>query len=244
MYSNITLISFWLSYSISESNFQTSRYFYPYSPSLLPWSVFSGHVSLPSSLPLYQFLQHKYVVLLTLTNLISPSLSFYFAPSLCPSHSLSLSFLSFISTIFSLWVFSYILVISLLLNQVLSLATFLFLSLTIFFFSHLYVTVSFWHSLSVCLCLCVFCCSSTICHSTHSLCVTVTLNLHYHCSSTICSLPQCFWVAPILFSHPHFASLSLALSFSLTFSSLWSLSLSLLFHHFHLTLSLYYSQFR
>ena len=102
-------MSFWLSYSTSQCNFQSSHYFYPYSPSLLPWSVSSGHVSLPSSLPLCQFLQHKYVVLLTFTNLISPFLSFYFTSSICPSLSLSLSlslsFLSLISTVFSLWVF-------------------------------------------------------------------------------------------------------------------------------------------
>ena len=60
----------------------------------------------------------------------------------------------------------------------------------------------------------MFCCSSTICHSTHSLCVTVTLNLYYHCSSTISSLSQCFSVVPILVSNPHFASLSLAPSVS------------------------------
>ena len=89
-YSASILRSFWLSYSTSQCNFQSSHYFYPYSPSLLPWSVSSGHVSLPSSLPLCQFLQHKYVVLLTFTNLISPFLSFYFTPSLCPYLSLSL----------------------------------------------------------------------------------------------------------------------------------------------------------
>ena len=89
-YSSPTLMSFWLSYSISQCNFQSSHYFYLYSPSLLPWSVSSGHVSLPSTLPLYQFLRQECVVLLTSTNLISPSLLFYFSPSLCPYLSLSL----------------------------------------------------------------------------------------------------------------------------------------------------------
>ena len=41
-----TLMSFWLPYSISQCNFQSSHYFYLYSSSLLPWSVSSGHVSL------------------------------------------------------------------------------------------------------------------------------------------------------------------------------------------------------
>ena len=54
-YSPSTLISFWLSYSISQSNFQSSHYFYPSSTSLLPLSVFSRCVTLPSSLPLNQF---------------------------------------------------------------------------------------------------------------------------------------------------------------------------------------------
>ena len=99
-----TLMSFWLSYSVSQCNFQSSYYFYLYSPSLLPLRVSSGHISLPSSLPLYQFLQHKYVILLTSTNLISPFLSFYLTPSLCPSLSLSKSVISFfyIDSIFSL----------------------------------------------------------------------------------------------------------------------------------------------
>ena len=88
-YSPSTLMSFWLSYSISQCSFQSSHYFYPYSPSLLPLSVSSRHVSLPSTLPLYQFLRQEYVALLTSTNLISPSLSFYLAPSLCPYLSLS-----------------------------------------------------------------------------------------------------------------------------------------------------------
>ena len=90
-YSLSRLMYFWLSYSISQCNFQSSHYFYLYSPSLLPLSVSSRDVSLSSTLPSYQFLQHKYVVLLTSTNLTSPSLSFYLTPSLCPSLSLSLS---------------------------------------------------------------------------------------------------------------------------------------------------------
>ena len=83
--------SFWLSYSISQCNFQFSHYFYPYSPSLLPLSVSTWHVSLSSTLPLYQFLRQQYVVLVTSTNLISPSLAFCLTPSFCPSLSLSLS---------------------------------------------------------------------------------------------------------------------------------------------------------
>ena len=62
--------------------------------------------------------------------------------------------------------------------------------------------------------LCVFCCSSTICHSTHSLYVTVTLSLY------LPLLLYNLFVAPMLFSCantfslPHFASLSLAPSHS------------------------------
>ena len=61
-------MSFWFSYSISQCSFQFSYYCYPYSPFLLPLSVSSRHVSLPSTLPLYQFLQQEYLVLLISTN--------------------------------------------------------------------------------------------------------------------------------------------------------------------------------
>ena len=88
-YSFSTLMYFWLPYFISQCNFQSPHHFYLYSPSLLPLSVSSRHVSLPSTLPLHQFLRQEYVVLLTSTDLISLSLSFYLTPSLCPYLSLS-----------------------------------------------------------------------------------------------------------------------------------------------------------
>ena len=51
------LTSFWLSYSISQSNYQSSRFSYPFvlslSPSLFSRSIFSWYVTLPSSLPFY-----------------------------------------------------------------------------------------------------------------------------------------------------------------------------------------------
>ena len=90
----------------------------------------------------------------------------------------------------------------------------------------------------------MFCCSSTICHSTHSLNVTVTLSLY------LPLLLYNLFVAPMLFSCAntfilhHYLTLPLPLSLSLTFSSSRSLSLSLLFHHLHLTLSSYFSLFR
>ena len=95
-------MSFWLSYSISQCNFQSSHYFYLYSPSLLPLSVSSRHVSLPSTLPLYQFLRQEYVVLLTSTNLFSPFFSFYFTPSLYPYLSLFVISFFYFDNFFSL----------------------------------------------------------------------------------------------------------------------------------------------
>ena len=62
-YSPSTLTFYWLSSSISQCNFQFFHGFFTYSPSLLPWSVSSGHVSLPSTLPLYKFLRQENVVL-------------------------------------------------------------------------------------------------------------------------------------------------------------------------------------
>ena len=51
------LTSFWLSYSISQFNYQSSRFSYPFvlslSPSLFSRSIFSWYVTLPSSLPFY-----------------------------------------------------------------------------------------------------------------------------------------------------------------------------------------------
>ena len=84
-YSPSTLMSFWLSYTVSQCTFQSSHYCYPYSPSLKRF--FSACLT-PSTLPLYQFLRQEYLVLLTSTNLISPFFSFYFTPSLCPYLSL------------------------------------------------------------------------------------------------------------------------------------------------------------
>ena len=136
----------WLPYSISQCSFQSSHYCYPYSPFLLPLSVSSRHVSLPSTLPLYQFLQQEYLVLLISTN-----------PSRSISHHLFVPISRSLSVI-SFFYFDNYFSLSLLLYPA---NFFAFkssslprnLSLTIFFFSHLYVTVSFWYSLSVCLCL-------------------------------------------------------------------------------------------
>ena len=50
------LKSFWLSYSVPQSKFQSYRFFYPYSFShslSLSSSVFSWYVTLPSSIPFY-----------------------------------------------------------------------------------------------------------------------------------------------------------------------------------------------
>ena len=136
-YSPSTLMSFWLSYSASQCNFQSSHYFYPCSPSLLPWSVSSGHVSLPSSLPLYKFCNNHMLFFWPLPIWFlhpSRSISLHLFVPLSLSLSLSQSVISFFYFgNFSLWVFYCILLISLLLN----------LSLFIFFFSQLYVTVSF-----------------------------------------------------------------------------------------------------
>ena len=91
----------------------------------------------------------------------------------------------------------------------------------------------------------MFCCSSTICHFTLSLCVTLTLSLYLQL--LVCNL----FVAPMLFSCANtsqFSSFCVTLSRSLSLSHFLfitvTLSLSLLFHQFNLTLSLYYSQFR
>ena len=75
----------------------------------------------------------------------------------------------------------------------------------------------------------MFCCSSTICHSTHSLCVTVTLSLIYNCSSIN------LLVAPMLFSC---ATTNQSSSFCVTLFRSFSLSLSL--HHGH-SLCLFFS---
>ena len=127
------------------------------------------------------------------------------------------------------------------------------LSLYLLLLRSLYHYISLTFSLNVSLCLLlplilcksfsVFCCSSTICRSTHSLYVTVSLSMY------LSLLLYNLLVAPMLFSCANtFQSSSFCVTLSrssfLTFSSLRSLSLSLLFHQFHLTLFLYYSQFR
>ena len=68
----------------------------------------------------------------------------------------------------------------------------------------------------------MFCCSSTICHSTHSLCVTVTLPLY------LPLLVYNLFVVPMLLSCTNFFLLP---SFCITLSR--SLSLSLSLHHGH-----------
>ena len=73
------LKSFWLSYSVSQSKFQSSRFFYPYilshSISLRP-KHFLVVCHTPFLSPfLYEYLQQQYLVLHISTNLISP---FYF----------------------------------------------------------------------------------------------------------------------------------------------------------------------
>ena len=124
-------------------------------------------------------------------------------------------------------------------------------SLSILFFSHLNVTVSFLYSLSVCLCLSNYLwffvslslCSTvllffyylslhslSLCNS-NSFLVSTIAPLQSPCCPNTIQLRQYFSVILIL-RH--------SLSLSLTFSSPHWLSLSLLFHHFHLTLSLYF----
>ena len=68
----------------------------------------------------------------------------------------------------------------------------------------------------------MFCCSSTICHSTDSLCITVTLSLY------LPLLVYNLFVAPMLFSC---ANSFLLFSFFVTLSRSLSLSLSLSLHH-------------
>ena len=68
----------------------------------------------------------------------------------------------------------------------------------------------------------MFCCSSTICHSTHSLCVTVTLPLY------LPLLLYNLFVAPMLFSCANSFLLS---SFCITLSRSLCLSLSLHYGH-------------
>ena len=102
-YSPSTLTFYWLSSSISQCNFQFFHGFFTYSPSLLPWSVSSGHVSLPPSLPLYKFCNNNMLFFwpLPIWSLHSSrSISLHLFVSLSLSLSLSLSFLSFISAIF------------------------------------------------------------------------------------------------------------------------------------------------
>ena len=132
------------------------------------------------------------------------------------------------------------------LSRYLSLSLSLYLLLLRSLCHYIFLTFSLSVSLSLllplilCKSFSVFCCSSTICHSTHSLYVTVTLSLYL---SLLLYNPL---VAPMLFSCANTFQLFsfcviLSRSSFLTFSSLRSLSLSLLFHQFHLTLFLYYS---
>ena len=65
--------SFWLSYSVSHSNFQSSYFFYLYSRSLsLPRFSVVCHTPFISPFP-YRYLQQHHLVLLTSNNRISPS---------------------------------------------------------------------------------------------------------------------------------------------------------------------------
>ena len=208
-YSPSTLKSFSLSSSVSQCDFQSSHYFYPFSTSLLPWSVFSWCDTLPSSLPLYQFcdnnilffwpIKHKsskisliidfieififatgiirwsnFSIFIIIIIFIFTSYTYYqsdFSIPLVLSHTISLS-LSLSKSVIFFSYFDKFLSLSLLLYPAiffaikssslsrylslansLSLPLSLSLSLFIFFFPHLYVTASFLHSLSVCLCL-------------------------------------------------------------------------------------------
>ena len=215
-YSPFTSSSCRLSYSVSQSNFQSSRYFYPFSIFLLPWSVFSWYVLSPSSLPLYQFCNKNILIFWPLPILFLQStrpISLHLFDPLSKS-----IILTFVSTIFSVFAFYYILLIS---SHFLPLPS---LCYSIFLIFSLCVLLSLLWPLVLCKSFSVFCCSSTICHSTHSLYVTVTLSLY------LPLLLYNLFVAPMLFSCANSFLLS---SFCVTLSR--SLSLSL---------SFYYSQFR
>ena len=176
------LTSFWLSYSVSQSDYQSSRFFYPFilslSLSLLP-KRFLLVCHTPFLTPfLYQYL-HK-------TN----SLSCYFSRT-----SMSL-YISYILSHFVSVSFVCILL----------------------FFNYLSL-----HSLS-------------LCNSNSFFVSTIAPLQSARCPNAI-QLRQ-YFSAILMLRH------SLSLPLSLTFSSSRSLSLSLLFHQFNLTLSLCYSQFR
>ena len=72
----------------------------------------------------------------------------------------------------------------------------------------------------------MFCCSSTICHTTHSLCVTVTFSLY------LPLLVYNLFVAPMLLSCTNsFLLSSFCITISRSFSRSFSLSLSLSLHY-------------
>ena len=89
----------------------------------------------------------------------------------------------------------------------------------IFLIFSLSVFLSLQLPLILCKSFSVLCCSSTICHSTHSLYVTVILSLY------LPFLLYNLFVVPMLFSHPHSASLSLDNYLSLSLHHINSLCL-------------------
>ena len=222
---------FWLPYSVSQSTFYFSHYFYPCSPSLLPVSVFLVY----DTSFLFPFLSIFAVRISCSFDLYQSNFSIFFVLS----NSIFLSL--------SLWVNHFLL---LFLQFFLSLSSVIcWYFLCPFFLSHLYETLFFLYSLSVYFFLSNyllffvilspwFFCSSTIYYSSHSLYVTVTLSLNLslllyqfrRCPNAISSSSFCF-------------TLSRSLSLSLSLHHVNSLCL-FCFHDLHLTVSFYFSLFR